>query len=452
MRKVRMRKIRTTTLRTAALVLAWLALPPAQAQTPAEPLLPSAQAMAQVFRRTPAWQAATLGRQAEQAGLRQGQAGAQEWVVSASLQRWRQGDLAQPAQWQEWEIGIDRPIRLPGKRPLAEAAGQARVAQAEAGLQRAWREFGRQYLQHWATWQRESAAAQVSEDLVALLQRQAQAVATRQRLGDAARIETAQAQAALAQAQAQAQAARARATQARTTLDTLFAGWADGLAPLPATGLPTGGATDALAGQDAAAWQAAQLAHSAELALARQEASVLRAQAAVDQAERRPDPSVGLRLGSSRGGAERMVGVVLSMPIGGGYRDAGAAATALRAAAAEQQADELARQLRAEGLQRLAERDIADAVAQRQQEAASRLTSVADTLARGFSLGEGSLGDVLAARRLAHEQALVAAASEVERQHARLRLLLEAGQLWGDWRGPEAAPPQAAAAAPTARP
>lgn len=433
--------------RLTALALALLALPPVHAQTPtptptptqvqtpaptatqAGPLLPSGQAMAQVFRRTPAWQAATLGRQAEQAGLRQGLAGTQEWTVSASLQRWRQSDLAQPAQWQEWEIGIDRPIRLPGKRDAAEAAGQARVAQAEAGLARVWRDFGRQYLQHWAGWQREHATAQVAEDLVALLQRQAQAVATRQRLGDAARIETAQAQAALAQAQAQAVAARARATQARATLDTLFAGWDQGLAPVPATSLP-----DTPPGSEQTAWQNAQLAHSAELALARREAAALRAQAAVDQAERRPDPSVGLRLGSSRGGAERMVGVVLSVPFGGSYREAGAAASALRAAAAEQQADELARQLQAEGLQRLGERDIADAVARRQQEAAGRLAAVADTLARGFALGEGSLTDVLAARRLAHEQALVAAASEVDRQHAQLRLLLEAGQLWGDWR------------------
>lgn len=429
------------TPRRLAAVLA-LALPALMAQatpTPGDADLPDTTQLVQAFQRTPAWQAATLTRQAEQAGLRQGLAGPQEWTASLSTQRWRQTDGGQPAQWQEWELGLDRSLRLPGKRAAAEALGQARIASADAALQRAWREHARQYLTLWGDWQRECASQRQSEALVALLQRQAQAVATRQRLGDAARIETAQAQAALAQAQAQAEAAAARAVQQRRRLDTLYPGL-----PTVAQAAPDGAALPpppAAAAADAGlvALVDAQLAHDADLAQARREAAALRALAAQEQAEARPDPSVGVRMGSSRGGNERMLGVVLSVPFGGPARQAGAEAAALRASAAERQADELARQLQAEAAHRVLARDAAAATHQRQREAAQRLTEVADTLARGFALGEGSLSDLLAARRLAHEQALAAAQAAIELRLAALRLQLETGTLWA-WPAADSAP------------
>lgn len=402
---------------------------PAALAGPAPAALPDTAALARDFQRTPAWQAARLARQAEQSGLRQGQLGPHEWTASASTQRWRQRDAGATTQWQEWEIGVDRTVRLPGKRATAEALGLARVAQAEAALLRAWREHGRQYLQHWGEWQREAAAAAVADALVTLLQHQARAVATRQRLGDAARIEQAQAEAALAQAQAQAAGVAARAAQAQQRLEALFPGLpaqGPGAGESWLSGAPAGvpPATDLQASIDA------QLAHSPEWAQARREAAALRALAAQEQAAQRPDPTLGLRLGGSRGGAERMVGVVFSVPIGGAAREAGAAAAALRASAAEHQADELARQLRAQAGQRVQALAAATATLQRQREAAQRLDEVARTLARGFALGEGSLAEVLAARRLAHEQALAAATGAIEQRLAALHLQLEAGQLW----------------------
>lgn len=83
-----------------------------------------------------------------------------------------------------------------------------------------------------------------------------------------------------------------------------------------------------------------------------------------------------------------------------------------------------------EASQRLRDAQVAFAAWQRQADAARRLVQAADSLARGYQLGEGSLSDVLAARRLANEQQLTATASQVEVWLSRHRLQLEAGALW----------------------
>lgn len=403
--------------------------------------LPSAAAVQAAFEQAPAagWVRAQLD--AERAGARALALGSAEWQLSVNTARHRQTDPS--AGWTEWELGAERPWRSGHKQGLAERAGQARVAAAQAQAQRAWRAHAEQVLERWVAWQREAEAARVQAGLAELLARQAAAVDTRTRLGDAARVERDQAQAALQQARAQAEAAQARASLAREAL-WLVLPQADALAPEPAAS-PGGAATDfgplpatALPtapppAPDTAADQAAidaQLQHDPELALARAEAQALAAAARVDAAERRPDPTLGVRVGAQRGGAERWVGLSLSLPLPGAARDATAEAAARRAEAAERQADALARQRRLDALQRLREAAAAQAQWARQHDAALRLHRVADALARGFALGEGSLSDLLAARRVAHEQALAAAQAWVERGATQARLALASGQLW----------------------
>lgn len=50
--------------------------------------------------------------------------------------------------------------------------------------------------------------------------------------------------------------------------------------------------------------------------------------------------------------------------------------------------------------------------------------------ARAYRLGEGSLNDWLAARRLANEAQLAARLSQLEALELRYRLLLDAHRLW----------------------
>ena len=385
-----------------------------------EPLrLPAEAAVRAAFEQTPLRAGALASLSAEQSAARATAAGSAEWAVSVTGLRHRQTDPTS-SNWGEWQLGIDRPLRSGTKRSTAEAAGSARVAQAEVGVRQAWQSHARAVLERWGVWQRSEAEARVNRELAELLATQASAVETRARLGDAARIEREQAQAALLQARAQVEAAASRAALARDALLALVPDAAD---PVRTEALP------ASPEEPEAAAIEAQLDVDATLALARAEARSLAAQADVDIAERRPDPTVGLRVGADRSG-DRIVGLVLSMPLPGEARSARAESSVRRASAAALAADELARQLRLDAMQRVREAALARAQWARQREAAARLAGVADGLARGFALGEGTLSDVLAARRVAHEQALAAALAQVDDTLAQARLALASGRLW----------------------
>jgi cobalt-zinc-cadmium efflux system outer membrane protein len=393
----------------------------ARAQELTADALPSQASVLQVLAQSPAYQAAVRTVEAEQSVQQQYRVGTQEWTASVNAAQ-RQQKSPTSERTSEWELGLDRGVRLPGKARAYEQAGQSRVDLAQATLRKVWREQGRLLLERHVAWLREREAAAVWARQVAVLEQQLTAVSRRHGLGDAARIEQQQAQAVLAQAQAQAQAATGRTLAAKASLDRQFPGlaWPDSAPTAPLISVSEPGES----------WVQAQIDHSPELEVASLEAATAQAQMQIDSAEARPDPTVGVRFGRARSGAETVVGMVLSMPIGGSYRAAGAQAAASRASAAALLQADVARRTDAEAAQRLQEAQTAQAVSSRQMQAAIRLSQVADAMARGYQLGEGSLSEVLNARRQANEQQLAASMALVEASQLLHRLALEAGTLW----------------------
>ncbi len=386
-----------------------------------EPLLPADREVAAVLSQSPAWRAADQSIGAEQETHRQALTGPHEWVGSVGVAQ-RQIRDASPVNTIEWEAGLERTLRWPGKRDAADRLGGSRVELARAMRSLAWREQARALLDRYGSWLREREAARVWVDQVALLEAQADAVAKRQRLGDAARIEQVQVEAALAQAQAQAVVAEGRAQAAHEALTRQFPALTF---PQPAQ-LPDPPASPA----GDAEWIDAQLAHAPELESARRELRVAEEQLRLEQLERRPDPTVGLRVGQARNANEHFVGVVFSIPFGGEYRAAAARAAGSRAAAAALLREEVQRRAATDAGLRLREAQLVRSGWQRARLAQDRLDQAARGLARAYQLGEGSLVDVLAARRLASEQQLGAAGAAVDAWLARWRLMLEAGRLW----------------------
>jgi cobalt-zinc-cadmium efflux system outer membrane protein len=386
-----------------------------------DPLLPEAASVLAALAASPAMQAAQSHIESERAVQRQYQVGPHEWTATASAAR-RDQSRPLPENTVEWELGLARAIRLPAKREAYDRAGERRVAQAQLALRRVWGEQARWLLERHANWLGERESARIWRAQAKLLRQYVEAVTQRQRLGDAPRIERAQAEAAGAQADAQLATSSGRAQAAREALLQRY----PGLALLPDEALPL---PEPLVGADGE-WIAAQLRHSPELAAAQGETAVAQAQLGVDSAERRPDPTLGLRVGRARSGAEQTVGLVLSLPFGGDYRAAGEAAARARADTAAWQQVDTQRRVEVEATQHLRDAQVALAGWQRHADAAQQLALAADSLARGYLLGEGSLADLLAARRLANEQQLTATASLVEVWLARHRLQLEAGALW----------------------
>jgi outer membrane protein TolC len=409
----------------AGLVLACMtgAAGAAEATLPAldalpQPTLPPAALVAQARSDVAAVRQADATLQAAQAERRALVAGSEEFELQLQGQRRRVGDGADAGRYNEWQVQLSRPLRWPQQARADAEVGAGGVALAAAGVSAASRSSAERLLQLWFDAGRTDALAALARRAADVLLQQQQALARRVELGDASRLELDQLGAEAAREQAQATLAAGRADAARRVL----------LARYPAAELSAGeplvtsGAPDALA--------ADALARSAALALARaarQQAAALAAQA---DAMRRPQPTLGVYTASERGGAERLAGVQLSLPLGGAARAARADARAADAMAAQWRARDVEQAARAELQSRAAQ---ADALARgaRQLEQVDAAQRQADArLQRAYALGEASLTDALVQRRELLRTLADALAARYDAAQADAMLQLDAGVLW----------------------
>lgn len=397
----------------------------AQAQGEYPPDLPPQEVARRAIAEAPLLRAADANVRGEEANRERLVAGTEEWALRLDGQRRSVRDTVQQ-RFGEWAVALERPLRLPAKAAADRALGDQGVVQARVARGDVQHETARALLKGWFDWLREREIHAQWQEQTALLERQRDMTATRVRRGDAPRLELMQAEAALAQARAAREQARSRADIAAQELQRRFPALA-----LPVEVRPT--EPQVLSG-DAAEWREAVLQHDHELALAREEARHARLLLARADAQRVPDPTVGIRYGSERAGEERVVGVSISIPLPGAARRAAQGAALAQAEAASQR--EAAALVRA---QTQADALYTRAVAAHghwanARSAAERMGEAAELTARAHGLGEASLAEVLAARRQANEAALAARLGQLDALEARYRLLLDAHLLW-DFNG-----------------
>ncbi|NTV10296.1 MAG: TolC family protein [Zoogloea sp.] len=392
----------------------------AAAPTDAPDLPPLAQVM-RALQDSPVVRAAGAQLEVQEANSRKLDAGPHEWTLRMLQQR-REVRTTPQGRLNEWEVNIERGLRLPGKQELDRKLGDAGVATARVSRGDALHETSRMLLEAWFGWLRERETAAQWQQQVSLLARHAAAIHRRVELGDAPRLEATLADGALAQAQAQAGLAAARTDVAAESL----------LRRYPAISLPAqvSPAEPAVLEGSRDDWIEAVLAHNHELGVARSEAQRARLGARRADAERLPDPSVGVRMANERAGEERIVGLILSVPLPGEGRHASAdMATAEAEAASFLEAGTL-QKVRADAAALHRRTTGAYDSWQRNRTAAEALTRAAEMSERAWQLGEGSLSEVLTARRLANEASLSARLAQLDAQEARYRLLLDSHRLW----------------------
>ena len=247
-------------------------------------------------------------------------------------------------------------------------------------------------------------------------------IARRAELGDASKLDALQARAAATQAEAASRLASERAQRAGLVLRELYPQLAPPADPtLPAPVLP---------GHDLAALGERAMQQDPGIRMARVAAQGSRLESERAGAERRPDPTVGVRYGIERGGDERIIGVYVSIPIGGEARRAAADASQAKADALDHLAD--ARLRRTSGEVLALRSAVASGVSRWQvaEESAQAQAQVAERVARANELGETGLAEVLLARRQMLEASLSASNARVDALESRALLLLGAGQLW----------------------
>ena len=342
-----------------------------------------------------------------------------EWTARSSGQRRR---VDSGPSYQEWNVGIERTIRLPGKATADRNLGKATVEQSQAHYGEALHESARELMALWVDWLAAERGRELAEASLQSTQDSLSAVEKRVRAGDASKLDLSIARAELAEQRRLDNDAKTQASAAWLRLSTRFPGISQQITALPMP-LPLE--------QTPAFWRERILAESDELKVV--QAQMQRAQASAERAraDRIPDPTLGVFTASEIGGRERISGISVSIPLPGGARKA-RSAKALAAVEVSRQDVELRK--------RQLESGIASAIAMAQgafislqiaSEGVAAMQDNASLMQRAYALGEAELQGLLLARR----QATTAINNALQAQIAALKgyygLLIDAHMVWG---------------------
>jgi len=335
----------------------------------------------------------------------------------------------------DWSVALSRPLRLPAKRDADLEIGRSSVERGAMAALDARHETARMLLSRWFGLLRGEAAAAQAAGQVGVLGELADVVRRRMRAGDAARLEQLQAQAAQAYALGELEVARQRVQVARIALEREFPALAG--MQLPRLDAAAGAPVEPAGSRED--WVQRIMSIDHELGMQRAESAVLRARALRIGAERTPDPSIGVRAATDRARQDRVLGLFVSIPLAGGARVA--AQREALALADEGEARVAAVQRRVLGAAQAAyETARAGARAWRAlSEALQRAQAAAGLAARAFELGEGTLTEVLVARRAVLDATLAERSARIDALEAHARLRLDAHLLW-ELDGPDPDP------------
>ena len=363
---------------------------------------------------------AETGVRAEQANQRKWNSGNYEFNVRAGSSQ-RSIDTTGEVL-REWDVAVERPLRLLNKVFLDSDIGSEGVTRAEFVLGDARHEVARLLLNLWFNWQREQTQVKLWQQQVDILGQQVSITEKRMRAGDAPKLELNQAQAAAAQAGVSLQQASLRAQLAASALKR----------PFPELVLP---AESSLAipqpiEHELSYWQEQIFDDNHELGMVQADSRFQQLLAKRSSADRIPDPTIGLRYASELAGKEKIAGVYVSVPLSFGLRSANADVASRLAESAQYREVAIRRRLEGDVYAAYTQAINNYMIWQQAQEAALSVRENAELIARAYSLGESSLTDALNARRMALDSSLAAYLSQFNANEARYRLLLDAHQIW----------------------
>jgi outer membrane protein TolC len=213
-----------------------------------------------------------------------------EWTARATGQRRR---VENEANSNEWNVALERTIRLPAKASADRKLGQATVDEAEARYGEAMHEAARDLLELWMAWLQANANYELSKSMQQFAVENLSAVQKRAKAGDAAKLDVSLAQSRLAEQRRQTSEAKLGASLTWTQLHSRFPGFDGQFSNFPNI--------SALA-QDSGYLQARIREQSDRFKAAEAAWRSADAQAQRSRAERTPDPTLGVFSGSEARG------------------------------------------------------------------------------------------------------------------------------------------------------
>lgn len=382
--------------------------------------LPSHDTVARWLQSDPAMQESDFerARARHEAGMLR--ASPNEWTINAAGQR-RRYDIGGTSN--EWNAGIERTMRLPGKRSLDTRLGNDTEAIAEARQGDTQLQAVDDLVGLWLTWSAAAEERRLIDEQVDLVEKNRDAVEKRVKAGDAARLDLNLADADRADIERLQSELRTNEAQARARLGARFPDLPVE-PPRLSQPLPIDESPDRL--------RTALLSRNPALQVANAELRFAESSVARERADRLPDPTIGVFSASEAFGNERIVGLSVSVPLPGEYRSQklGRALSvrdkteaALKREQQRVDAETSSRLLELQG--RFDSWLLAKASADRSRENAT-LTQ------RAYALGEADLQTLLLARRQSLDATRTAVRAQFDAVLARYQIALAVGELWSD--------------------
>lgn len=341
-----------------------------------------------------------------------------EWIARTTGQ---QRKVQSGPRYNEWSVGIERTLRLPGKAAADRNIGKATVEAAAARYRDAQHEAARELMGLWMEWLGAENARKLAERNLQSVQESLGAVEKRVRAGDASNLDMNIARAELAEQRRLENDAKTQASIAWARLSTRF----PGVTPQP----PALPAPSPL-GEDLAFWRERILAQSDELKIAQTQLQIDQTQAERARKDKIPDPTLGLQMASEIGGREQISGVVLSMPIPGQARQLRSAKATATVVVSRQELAFKTRQLETEIASSVAAAQGAYDSLQIANEETVAMQQNAALMQRAYALGEAELQALLLARRQANAAMNNALQAQITALKAYYSLLVDAHLIW----------------------
>jgi outer membrane protein TolC len=394
---------------------------------PLMPYLPSELAVKDALLSSPLMQAARSKKEAGSARAKGLESGAAEFTLRSTSQHRR--DTAAGTKFQESMVSIERPVRFWGKRSIDADLATQTQAFADIEYADAMHEGARELMRFWFAYLRALADqknAVTTFDLAAKMQRLSQ---VQLKHGEISRLDSELANAELERITAARSVADAQLASSASAFTQRYAGIV-----LPAQ-MPIAFRIDASTSLPALAEPMAVMRQefldkNHELNMMRVDAQRLRLAADRASRDRMPDPTLGVFSGRERAGAETISGVMFSIPFPGASRFHHATALVADAQAASDKVQLAEQQLGAMfdsmWIQFQHKRKAADSL----KSAAQRQSLAAEKSVKAYTLGEGSLSDVLLIARMASDNLNAAERMQLEVVELLALIRLDLHQIW----------------------
>lgn len=342
-----------------------------------------------------------------------------EWTASVDAQR-RRYDAGGNSN--EWTARIERPIRIGGKAGLDQSLGEATEQQARAELAEARHDAARALSDLWIDWLAAIRARELAREQLSFAESSSTAVAGRRRAGDASLLDLNAAKTDAAEARRRFDAAQAQEAKAALRLRSRFPSL---------TMEPRLLSAPVDLEWDEARWRDQVLAESHSLRVVQESLRRADLTAQRAQADRIPDPTIGLYSASEARRSERIVGVSVSIPLGGTYRSETMREALKQVDVARAEMDRQRREIALATSENVNDARTALTLWRLAEQSSQIAQENARLGQRGYGLGEGDLQSLLLLRRQSVDAAGAELSARVEALKARYRLLVDAHMIWG---------------------